>query len=445
VNFSSNSKKSPFQQSLIATLCAASALLTGCGGGGSEPQAQNDQPNPAANAALTFDEVVSKTSTGGTTYESITKKLEYGAKAHLSDVGKVENATGLGTAIMVIDDFDQALTTTLTLPNIQRKIKYTEGINSYAAIYNVAYQMPIQSSHGQLVSDIAGGTRDPQTLTATLKNVLVGSSDLATCTITAETAKLACPTAFHAVAPANTLNATLAIQAIPGVASEATMLQLKVNLSASQDVAATIANIHGHLRNSVGSKIPNAINLSLGSDIATSGKTAAEVLALVQKYPLTQTSDAVITVAAGNSGAPCNDTDLNGCNAMAVAMWVQPETKASTIVVGALTGAVGAQKMASYSTSAGFLADRYILASGDTGLSPTVQGTSFAAPRVAGVAAILKQKFPQLTSADIASVILESADKDMNNDGKPDFTGVDPIFGHGKLSLENALKLAATR
>ena len=96
-------------------------------------------------------------------------------------------------------------------------------------------------------------------------------------------------------------------------------------------------------------------------------------------------------------------------------------------------------------TSAGFLADRYILASGDTGLSPTVQGTSFAAPRVAGVAAILKQKFPQLTSADIASVILESADKDMNNDGKPDFTGVDPIFGHGKLSLENALKLAATR
>jgi hypothetical protein len=61
------------------------------------------------------------------------------------------------------------------------------------------------------------------------------------------------------------------------------------------------------------------------------------------------------------------------------------------------------------------------------------------------VAAILKQKFPQLTSADIASVILESADKDMNNDGKPDFTGVDPIFGHGKLSLENALKLAATR
>lgn len=445
MNFSSNFRKSTNHLSLVATLCAATTLLVGCGGGGSEPQAQNDTPNPAANALISFDSATVTTGNGTSTFEAITKKLEYGAKAHLNDVGVIDGATGQGVSIMVIDDFSPTLTATVSFPNIQRKLKYKEGINSYAAIYKLSYEMPIQFSHGQLVANIAGGTRANETLRRTLTNVAPSNADLISCTITAETLKLMCPSTFQTAAPASTLNATLAIQAIPGVAAQATVLQRKVDLSASQDIATTWASVHGHLRSSVGSSLPLAINLSLGSDIPTSGKTAAEVLAVVQKFPLPQISDAVITVAAGNSGAPCNDTDLNGCNSMAVAMATQPETRDSTLVVGALTGPAGAQKMALYSTSAGFLADRYILASGDTGLSSSVQGTSFAAPRVAGVAAILKQKYPQLTSTDIVSIILASADKDINNDGKPDFTGVDPIFGHGKLSLENALKMAASR
>nr|WP_315228140.1 S8 family serine peptidase [uncultured Limnohabitans sp.] len=444
MHFSFNSSKTPSQLSLIATLCATTALLTGCGGGGSEPQAQNETLNAAANAALTFDSATVTTDNGTTTFEALTKKLEYGAKAHLSDVGVIDGATGQGVTIMVIDDFSPTLTATVSFPNIQRKLTYREGINSYAAIYKLSYEMPIEFSHGQLVSDIAGGTRTSETLLRTLTNVAPSNADLIACTITAETLKLTCPNTFQTSAPISTLNATLTVQAIPGVAAQATVLQRKVDLSASQDIATTWASIHGHLRSSVGSTVPSAINLSLGSDIPTSGKSAAEVLALIEKFPLTQMSDAVITVAAGNSGAPCNDNDLNGCNSMAVAMAAQPETRDTTLVVGALTGAAGAQKMALYSTSAGFLADRYILASGDTGLAANVQGTSFAAPRVAGVAAILKQKYPKLTAADIANIILQSANKDMNNDGNPDFTGVDPIFGHGKLSLENALKLAAS-
>jgi subtilisin family serine protease len=126
------------------------------------------------------------------------------------------------------------------------------------------------------------------------------------------------------------------------------------------------------------------------------------------------------------------------------AMVSQNETKDSTIVVGALTGTGSAQKIADYSTRAGYLANWYILASGDTGFYNNARGTSFAAPLVAGVAAIIKQKFPALTSQQIAQIILLSADKDINNDGTPDFIGVDPIFGHGKLSLKNALALAAT-
>jgi subtilisin family serine protease len=57
-----------------------------------------------------------------------------------------------------------------------------------------------------------------------------------------------------------------------------------------------------------------------------------------------------------------------------------------------------------------------------------VGGTSPAAARMAGVAAIIKQKFPALSSHQIAQIILLSADKDMNNDGIPDFAGVDPIL-----------------
>jgi hypothetical protein len=35
-----------------------------------------------------------------------------------------------------------------------------------------------------------------------------------------------------------------------------------------------------------------------------------------------------------------------------------------------------------------------------------------------------------------------SASKDINNDGFDDFTGVSPIYGHGKVSLSRALALA---
>jgi subtilisin family serine protease len=126
---------------------------------------------------------------------------------------------------------------------------------------------------------------------------------------------------------------------------------------------------------------------------------------------------------------------------VAVAMAYQAATNSSTIVVGALSGSGSSENIATYSTRAGVLAQRFIMASGEQG-ETNVAGTSFAAPRVAGVAAILKQKYPTLTSAQIANVILLSAIKDINNDGTDDFVGVSPIFGHGKVSLSRALALA---
>ncbi|MCG8472444.1 MAG: S8 family serine peptidase [Desulfobacterales bacterium] len=59
-------------------------------------------------------------------------------------------------------------------------------------------------------------------------------------------------------------------------------------------------------------------------------------------------------------------------------------------------------------------------------------GTSYSAPFVAGIAGIVKSKFPELTPADVANILLETA-KDV---GAP---GTDAVFGRGLVDLENAL------
>jgi subtilisin family serine protease len=400
----------------------------------------SSEPDPIdANATVTLNELYDSTSDGYTLYSKASRRIAFGARAHLNDVGAVAGLTGEGVWIEVIDDFSTPHDTSIPIPAFQRtKMTVIRGTNptSTAVSCTMRYLWNTTYTHGDLVSLIAGGTTPSQTLQPTLS---VSNSNPA------------CASSFY---PNTTtgLTATLVADAIPGVASKATMQRSKVDLSSSQDGKQTWADIQGHLQNSAGdagSKAIGIINLSLGKAVDGAGKTYQEVVDSLAQYPIVGNVNAVITVAAGNDGKPCNQINLNGCNSMAVALAIQNETKDSTIVVGALSGSTGAsQTMADYSTRPGFLKDRFIWASGDSGFYPDAsgnlaQGTSFAAPRVAGVAALLKQKYPNLTSTQIANVILESASKDMNNDGKDDFVGVDPIFGRGKLSLANALALAA--
>lgn len=428
---------------VIATM----VLMVGCGGGGGADAPNNPPQSTTANAQLSFNSITVTSGSVITTYEATSVMVDYGARAHLEDVGTFEDSPGQGTTIMVIDDITEKDASITTFPLITRAINARASTSSnsehYSAIYSVPYQIDTSITHGDLVSNIAGGfALGPTSLT--MKVPAYDTADLVSCTLSFQATQLTCPKAFHTNAPAKALTAILSMPPIPGVASHAWMLRSSVDLSDKQNALTTVADIQGHLQNSVSSTIVQVINLSLGSTINSNGTSVQDVINKIQKYPITNTIDAVITIAAGNNGQPCNTTNLNGCNAIAVALLNQPQTQNSTIVVGALTGKSGSQHLADYSTRAGYLADRYILASGDTGFHGDAVGTSFAAPRVAGVAAIIKQRFPALTSADIASIILLSADKDMNNDGTPDFSGVDPIFGHGKLSLKNALALAAT-
>jgi subtilisin family serine protease len=64
------------------------------------------------------------------------------------------------------------------------------------------------------------------------------------------------------------------------------------------------------------------------------------------------------------------------------------------------------------------------------------QGTSFAAPLVAGYAAIVSQKFPNLTAANTSNIILDTARYDTLSCNP----SCDPtIYGKGEASLSRAL------
>ena len=73
---------------------------------------------------------------------------------------------------------------------------------------------------------------------------------------------------------------------------------------------------------------------------------------------------------------------------------------------------------------------------GKDGESVTVNGNSFAAPAIAGAAALLKQYWPKLGGREISRILLDTA----TDLGAP---GVDQVFGAGLLDVEKAMKAQA--
>lgn len=461
----------------LITIIALGISLIGCGGGESGgSDAGNQTPSPTSTFNLSTatkltsypsigvastDRPLNDYSTATLTFPVETQNSQkyyattspaesYGAQAHLLDLNAMtawrEGWTGKGTTISIIDDFNTRSNVTIAFDPIRRRKDDSVYNGTYTADYIVSYTRATTVNHGSLVSNIAGGDFSASKSSTSVTLQVKQDSNLISdsCIIKTQTSQYSNPTCSSSFYENYYLTgisqaAVLTTQNVPGVAAQALVIQNTVNLSSAQNALKTVADLQGHLQNSASVDV---INLSLGSEIPTSNRTFDEVMVETQKFPLPRQINSVITVAAGNGGAPCANSNLNGCNAVAVSLAFQNQTKASTIIVGALTGTGTSENIATYSTRAGILADRFILAQGNTGFFANMQGTSFAAPRVAGVAAILKQKYPSLTASQISSVILLSANKDINNDGIPDFTGVSPIFGHGKLSLSRALALA---
>ena len=159
--------------------------------------------------------------------------------------------------------------------------------------------------------------------------------------------------------------------------------------------------------------------------------------------------DAVVVKAAGNDSIAANLE--NYANALSANAKVSPRL----LIVGALTqaGAVSNPvSMASYSNYAGtttLVQNRFLVASGtvpfvDGALavdgyavsSTGNEGTSYAAPRVAGYVAVVRQKFPNLTGARTADLLLATARYDTLS-CYPSCSKA--IYGQGEASLTRAL------
>ncbi len=256
----------------------------------------------------------------------------------------------------------------------------------------------------------------------------------------------------------------------------------KVHIPLTNAVPVLQANTHGNLANSVRSA-PGAyldvVNISMGynywADNITN-PTQAQVDAVFSKQAYwtdyisgvfagtystnygssgsaaVYLTDAVVTKAAGN------DAITVGKDPLSYTLAYHPLISSRLLLVGALDtigaastkGGAGTATLASYSNTAGsdpIIQSRFLVESGFTPynkkdiaidgakVSPG-EGTSYAAPRVTGYAAIVRQKFPNLTGANTADILLSTARYDTlscypNCDKK--------IYGQGEASLSRAL------
>lgn len=152
--------------------------------------------------------------------------------------------------------------------------------------------------------------------------------------------------------------------------------------------------------------------------------------------------NAVIVKSAGNN-AIGKDSAIDSATpsvkeSLTVSMLTNPATKDRTIAVGALTSDGSPEAKASiayYSSTAGTnqeLQKRFLVANGNDPFTGD-KGVSFAAPRVAGYAAIAQQKFKNLTPETTARLLLSTARTDTIVNYNPS------VHGMGEASLSNAL------
>ena len=219
-----------------------------------------------------------------------------------------------------------------------------------------------------------------------------------------------------------------------GVAFDATLLVLKTDTPGSCTDPGSGDDEGGcsHADNNIAEALDLAVaqnarvvNISLGGSPMNSTLRAALGRATA--------AGVVIVISAGNDGE-----EPEGANPDPFAM-VALDTIARGQVI--IAGSIGAtQQISSFSNRAGAGAQAYLAALGDnvrapdeTGAAFLWDGTSFAAPHIAGAVALLAQAFPNLTGAQIVDLLLTTA-RDL---GAP---GTDNIYGRGMLDLARAFQ-----
>jgi len=398
---------------------------------------------------------------------------------HMTDTGATtawsEGWTGTGTNINIIDDASwNAINIDVGAYTFTREVVHGNGTtqHQYTSQHTVGYSDDMTVSHGWIVKNIAGG--DKRTLTDYTANTDYKSNTITSCarnkkvvysngynggsagtpyytvtndstsyTSTTDKAKfceVSSPTSFFAAPTWSSSEMVIS----PGVAKDATMTTSNVDLSPYQNPSTTWAYIKGFMENSTSF---DAVNLSLGLSINSNTYNWAYLKENSEIFSFSGSPSGVYVIAAGNESAPCTSSNFARCNLLAGIMTLNSSLKNNTIVAGATDMVSGVKTIATYSNQAGVMRDRYLMANGDSGwdkenstnTGDDLEGTSFAAPRIAGAAAIVKSKFPNLTGANVANILLLTADKDINDDGSDDFNSVSSIYGRGELDLSSAL------
>jgi hypothetical protein len=216
------------------------------------------------------------------------------------------------------------------------------------------------------------------------------------------------------------------------------------NLSSTNPINAGVINLSFGANYTGG--VSDAQRLVVDNNFSTLRNNWVNILQGSFVYTGLNLNTAVITKAAGNDAITADKESF--VKAFADNNNIQNRL----LIVGALNFDVnGKGFIASYSNTAGTyqnVSNRFLVASGGTpfnygdiainGYLTTfgAEGTSFAAPRVAGYAAIIEQKFPNLDAAKTSNIILDTARYDTlacNPNCDPS------IYGKGQASLSRAL------
>jgi len=184
-----------------------------------------------------------------------------------------------------------------------------------------------------------------------------------------------------------------------------------------------------------GSKI---INMSFGyeaSDIIPNPPVVAE--AYVTESPaIAVVNGAVLVASAGNAGNPNPALSNQDIIADLTALNALNNGPGAFIIAGSVNGN---NQISSFSNRAGSAKTHFMVAPGEDvtvlwgGGLAVAYGTSFAAPTIAGAAALLLDRWPNLTGREVADILFQSA-TDLG------VAGIDIVYGHGLLNIEAALQ-----
>jgi hypothetical protein len=327
--------------------------------------------------------------------------------------------TGKGVKVGILDDFTANDTSEFQNIPLTTGCKYINvlGISTYTC--STSSNAYLTMTHGDQVSMIAGGAKSQITGYVTETGAWTDGVDIGTYS-SAQDLIINFSSPYYGVATDATVHRS---DFLTYQSDTNGLFSVLKNWGAGTDASSLL---YQSLK---------VVNLSLGGTSTNRVANQASYAAQLAYANASVVPDAVFVKAAGNSSCTIN---LSNCDPSNPVFHNSPQYKDKSIIVGALNQSGGS--IASYSNKAGTYADIFLVADGrgiyKSSSATYEEGTSFAAPRVTGYVAILRQKFPNLDAIKSSSVMLDTA----RYDTLTCYPNCDPaIYGRGEASLSRAL------